>query len=80
MILPAVLCFLIGIAFVLIGIFTGQKQIWIMGIIMGLAYPIAFIVIYGPMAMLMSLIYNLMAGKFGGLELTIKEEEPTQPG
>ncbi|MFH0887775.1 MAG: hypothetical protein V1871_01030 [Planctomycetota bacterium] len=80
MIFPAVLCFLMGIAFVVIGIVVGQKQMWIMGIIMGVGYPVALTVIYGPMMMLMALIYNWLAGKFGGLELTIKEEEPTQPG
>lgn len=79
MIFPAVLCFLGGIVFVVMGIAAGRKEMWIMGILMGVGYPIFFLVIYGPITMLMTLIYNLFAGKFGGLELTIKEKEPTQP-
>ena len=78
-ILPAILCFLVGIGIVLVGVFTKQKEMLFMGAIMGLAYPIALVVMYGIMAMIMALIYNLLAGKLGGLELTIKEDETTQP-
>ncbi|MFH0888329.1 MAG: hypothetical protein V1871_03890 [Planctomycetota bacterium] len=79
MIFPAVLCFLIGIAFVVVGIVVGQKEIWIAGILAMVGYPILLLVMYDITAMLGALIYNLFAGKFGGLELTIKEKEPTQP-
>ena len=76
MVLPAILCFLMGLAIALIGICSGQTEMIFMGILMALVYPIMFVVIYGPMAMLMTLIYNLFSGKFGGLKITIKEEEP----
>jgi len=77
-ILPVILCFLMGIGIALLGVFTRQKQMIFMGALMGLLYPIVLIVMYGVMSMLMALIYNLFASKFGGLELTIKEDETTQ--
>ncbi len=80
MILPAVLCFLMGILMILISIVTGAKEMLLMGILLGFAYPILFLTVYGLMGMLAAVIYNWLAGKFGGLELTIKENEPNQPG
>ncbi|MEK7450042.1 MAG: DUF3566 domain-containing protein [Planctomycetota bacterium] len=75
-ILPSAFCFLIGIGFVLIGVLTKQREMLIMGIAVTVVYPIVLVIMYGVMAMLGALIYNLFAGKFGGLELTVKEDEP----
>lgn len=78
-IIPAVLCVLMGIGIILVGVFTKQKEMLIMGVAMAVVYPVMLFIIYGIMAMLGAVIYNLFAGKFGGLELIIKEDEPAQP-
>lgn len=78
-IIPMALIFLIGFIMLLIGILVQEYAV--LGI--GIAYmimPIFMLFMYGLIAMLGALIYNLLAGKFGGLEITVKEkEEPAPP-
>ncbi|MFH1226529.1 MAG: hypothetical protein V1701_01330 [Planctomycetota bacterium] len=78
-IIPIVLCFLAGAVMLAAGVFLKNRQLMIMGAILAAGYPIGLIIIYELMAIFTVLIYNWLAGKFGGLELTIKETETSQP-
>ena len=78
-IIPMAFIFVIGIIMVFVGIMV--QEYTILGI--GIAYslmPIFGVLFYGVISMLGALIYNWLAGKFGGLEITVKEkEEPQKP-
>jgi hypothetical protein len=63
----------IGLVTLIIGAVTGSIEVIIIGLISLIGYPLMFAVIYGVFGTLMALIYNWLAGKFGGLELTIDE-------
>lgn len=65
----------IGLITLLIGAVTGSIEAVIFGLIMLIGYPVMFAVIYGIFGTLMALVYNWLAGKFGGLELTIDEKD-----
>jgi hypothetical protein len=73
MMIPMILCFIIGIVMLLAGIATKAYEFVGIGILVAIGYPIFFILVYGLFGTLMALLYNWLAGKFGGLELTIRE-------
>lgn len=72
MVIPMGILFLIGVISALVGVALGETEVlWF-----GIAYtfvPFIMLGIYGLLSMLIALIYNLFAGKFGGLVLTINE-------
>jgi putative exporter of polyketide antibiotics len=78
MIIPVAIMFLIGLFMLLIGLATRQ---WIL-VGMGIPYmlmPVFLLGVYGALSMLISLLYNKLSGKFGGLELTIEEKIDSLP-
>jgi hypothetical protein len=75
MVLPIAFCFVIGVVMAIIGAVTKAYHLLAMGVFFGIGYPVIFILVYGLFGTLMALIYNGLAGKFGGLELTIREIE-----
>lgn len=69
---PMGIIFLIGIISALVGAALGETEV----LLFGIAYtfvPFIMLGIYGVISMLIALVYNLFAGKFGGLVLTINE-------
>lgn len=72
MMIPMGILFMIGIVSSLIGVAVGEKGVLMFGI-MYVIMSFIMLGIYGLLSMLISVIYNLFAGKFGGLELTINE-------
>jgi|GEM_PF-3384785 len=76
-IIPFALIFAIGLLLTVIGaVISGTELLFI-----GIPYmimPFFMIGIYGALGMLVSVIYNALSKKFGGLELTVeqKEEKP----
>jgi|GEM_PF-1811819 len=80
MLIPMVLLLVIGFFALLIGILIQQSEVAIFGGIY-MVMPIIILVFYGLISMLIGLVYNWLAGKFGGLEITITEPataaEPT---
>jgi hypothetical protein len=73
LIIPIILCFIIGMVMLLAGIATKAYEFVGIGILVAIGYPVFFILVYGMFGTLMALLYNWLAGKFGGLELTIRE-------
>jgi hypothetical protein len=72
MLIPMGIIFLIGIISALVGAALGETEVLWFGF--GYAImPIMMFGIYGVISMLIALVYNLFAGKFGGLVLTINE-------
>jgi hypothetical protein len=74
MVIPAALFFLISIFMVVIGAVVQQYEILIIGIFY-LLFSVVMVPLYGAINLLVSLIYNALAKKFGGLEVTVKETE-----
>lgn len=72
--IPMMLMMLAGGIITLIGALIHQTEMLIIGI-MYLIFPIFLIGIYGALGMLVTLIYNTAANKFGGLELTLAKKE-----
>lgn len=72
-IIPMTILFLIGLSLTVAGAIIGDWAL--LGI--GIAYlfvPAIMILIYAGFGTLIGLLYNGLAGKFGGLELHIAEE------
>jgi len=74
MIIPMILMFLIGVLMAIAGAVTRETGLLVGGIIYGLI-PVFLLFLYGAVSMLVALIYNWLAGKFGGLEIYVKEED-----
>lgn len=72
MLIPMVLLLVIGFFALLIGILISQSEVAIFGGIY-MVIPIFMLAFYGAISMLIGLIYNWLAGKFGGLEVTLTE-------
>ncbi len=73
MIVPMIFMALIGVLFAVIGFSISEPEIGIIGVIY-IFIPLVLLPMYGIITMLMSLIYNGLAGKFGGLEITVVEK------
>lgn len=73
MIIPIVILILIGVIMTIVGFITKVFEVALIGMLMAIGYPILFIVLYGVFGTLMTFIYNGLAGKFGGLEITLDE-------
>jgi len=73
LIIPFALMMLIGLFMVMIGIMTDQSAILFAGLVY-VVMPIILIGIYGVICMLIALVYNLLARKFGGIELIVKDK------
>ncbi|ANY66861.1 hypothetical protein BBD42_10580 [Paenibacillus sp. BIHB 4019] len=73
MIIPAVLLFLLGIIFTLIGVVAQEPTLLAIGIPY-ILMPVFLIGIYGAISMLVALLYGVLAKKFGGLELIVEEK------
>lgn len=76
MLIPMALILLIGFFVLLIGILIQQTEVALIGGAY-LVLPIFMLAIYGGLSMLMGLIYNWLAGKFGGLQITLDECKST---
>lgn len=71
--IPLVIMAFIGLIITIIGAFIGNSPM----LFMGLPYvimPFFMLGIYGLLSMLTALVYNKLAGKFGGIELVISEK------
>ncbi|HIW32292.1 MAG TPA: hypothetical protein IAA29_05845 [Candidatus Paenibacillus intestinavium] len=77
-IIPLACMMLVGILFTIIASAIGQRGLLAVGIPY-IILPIILIWVYGLFAMLIALVYNGLAKKFGGLVLTVKDVENTQP-
>jgi hypothetical protein len=73
LIIPIALCFIISLIAIIIGLVTQEYEVVGIGVLMGIGYPIIFVLAYGLFGTLMALLYNGLAGKFGGLELMVSE-------
>jgi ABC-type dipeptide/oligopeptide/nickel transport system permease component len=74
MIIPLLLFFLIGIGLLIGGAISRTTEL----ILVGGAYsimPVFMLIMYGVFSMLAALIYNWLAGKFGGLELSVVDKD-----
>ncbi|MGM7702740.1 hypothetical protein ACSVDE_13510 [Pseudalkalibacillus sp. Hm43] len=77
-ILPFGIMGVIGLFMTIIGAAIDQPPLLFMGISY-IVMPVFLILIYGLLAMLNTVIYNKLSGKFGGMELYLTEEEkPTE--
>jgi len=74
MIIPMILMFLIGVLMAIVGAIARETGLLVGGIIYGLI-PVFLLFLYGAISMLVALIYNWLSGKFGGLEIYVKEED-----
>ncbi|MEX1028861.1 MAG: hypothetical protein WDZ91_02305 [Paenibacillaceae bacterium] len=72
MLIPMAMLLLIGFFALLIGILISQSEVAILGGVY-MVIPIFMLAFYGAISMLIGLIYNWLAGKFGGLEITLTE-------
>lgn len=75
MIIPLAFIALIGLIVALVGAIVGETTMVIFGV-MYLFMPVFMIFLYAGISALSSLIYNMFAKKFGGLEVYIDEEQP----
>ena len=78
MVVPAALCFIIGMITALVGVLLQEMETFWIGIGVAVGYPILLVAIYALFSALIALIYNLLAGKFGGLELVVSEKDEHQ--
>lgn len=72
---PICIFLLIGIIMMIVGAAMGKIEIIGIGALLGIGYPVLFIVLYGLMSMLGAVVYNFLARRFGGLEITVNESE-----
>jgi hypothetical protein len=75
MIIPMALLVVIGFFALLIGVLISQAEVALFGG-MYMVMSVIVLVFYGVISMLVALIYNWLAGKFGGLEITVTEITP----
>lgn len=78
--IPLGIMFLVGIISLLIGAASGNSKN-MMAFIPFIFMPFFMIIVYGLLGMLVSVVYNFFANKYGGLELTIHTkaiEAPTE--
>ncbi len=82
MIIPSALFMLVGLVFLAVGLVSGVTKNIFMGVFFAFIYPLILLGVYGVMNMLMGLIYNAFAVRFGGLEFSAEEVEEiqSQPG
>jgi len=77
-IIPFGLLALIGVILIPVGVFTGETELLFVGI--SYIFMSGFTACFSSLIyMLMSWLYNKLAKKFGGLEITIKEIDEPQP-
>lgn len=74
MIVPAIILLLISIGMLVAGIFMQASQLIFLGVVYAIS-SIFIIGLYGVFSMLIALIYNALAKKFGGLELTVTDKQ-----
>jgi len=72
MVIPAIFMLIAGI--VILSFSSLDSGFRTVGIIY-LLFPILIVAIYGPLAMLMAWIYNVLAKKFGGLKLELSKSK-----
>ena len=77
MLIPVALFILIGLLCILIGVLMENPQIILIGLALIILYPMILLGLCGGLGSLTATIYNLMAKKFGGLEITLGEGEFT---
>jgi hypothetical protein len=73
MLLPSAIFIVVGVIMFLVGIFTKNTELAIIAAVIAILYPVILIGVYGGLAALQALIYNLCARKFGGLKLFVDE-------
>jgi len=73
MIVPLSILFVIGFIMTIVSIVSTQPDMLIIGIPY-MIMPVFMLIIYGLLSMLVALVYNKLASRFGGLELNIKEK------
>ena len=73
-IIPIVIMLIVGIGASIIAAITGQGELAFFGIAY-IVMSIVGIVLYGVFGALFAVLYNVLAGKFGGLEISVKEDE-----
>jgi len=71
MVVPAIFMLLAGILMI---VFGGDPMLRVMGIVY-VMFPVLIVVLYGPLAMLMALLYNVLAKKFGGLKIELAKSK-----
>lgn len=74
MIIPSALCLLAGIVMVPVGILMQKAETIVMGAIIGIVYPVMFIVMYGLIGIIQAYLYNWLADKWGGLIADIDDK------
>ena len=75
MIIPSALCALVGFVMIPVGLMIGKGEVAFMGAVVGIGYPILFIVMYGISGIIGAYLYNWFAGKWGGLIADVDERE-----
>lgn len=71
--IPLAIMAAIGIIITIISVLTGNTAMLVFGIPY-IVMPVFMLFIYGLLSMLMALVYNKFAKKFGGLELKLVEK------
>lgn len=72
--IPVALMILVGIIALLIGIASGNRGAAMFGGMYLIAPAIMFFV-YGAFSALIALLYNVLANRFGGLEIVVDEDD-----
>ncbi|PAB58987.1 hypothetical protein [Anaeromicrobium sediminis] len=73
-IIPIIIMLIVGIGASIVGAAIGESGVSFFGI----AYIIMSVfmaIIYGVFGALFAVLYNALAGKFGGLEISVKEDK-----
>jgi hypothetical protein len=73
MIIPLSIMAFIGIIMSIVAFASGKKELLFVGIPY-IIMPIFMLFLYGLLSMLVALVYNKLAKKYGGLELRIIEK------
>jgi hypothetical protein len=77
--IPMALIFVVAIILIIVGSALQQRELLFVGIAY-LIMPVFICLFYGVISMLIALVYNLLSGKFGGLELTVQEKRDSADG
>jgi hypothetical protein len=72
MLIPTAIILLIGLFTVFIGLLISEREVAIIGGVYSFI-SIVMLALYGAISMLCGATYNWLAGKFGGLEITLSE-------
>jgi len=77
-VIPAVILMLFGIVLMAMGVMANDDELVYEGFVGYVANTVLMTLLYGLLTIPVALVYNFLAGKFGGLKLELSESVDTK--